>query len=142
MIMRLCKSFFKSSSYVLEFWGQSDWIWHCRIDLSRCVLCAVMSLYCLKLISLDFVLVLQCLVAITSSQPLVCFQKGKKQNSFLLDYKCLLESSPFEVISGLFSNNCFFPAQLWFSVCFFFFYVCGFFHLYKKFCYALLLFVF
>lgn len=106
---------------------------------------AVMSLRCLKSHFLFLLRFLQCLVAITASQAIVCFQKGKTKQ-FFTGLKCLLESSPFDVTSGLFfSNDCFFPAQVWFClfVVFFFPYVCGFlFHLYEKFCYALLLFVF
>lgn len=110
--------------------------------------CAVLSQYCV----LRFCF-LQCWVAITGSQARVCFKKKMKNKVVFYWIKMLIRiplPPPLDVTSGLFlGNNCFFssPGMVLFvclsSLSLSFSYVCDFlFHLYKKFCHALLLFVF
>lgn len=94
---------FKPFFLCFEFWGQSDWMWHCRVDRSQCVFCAVMSLYCLGQcwwVLLQFVLFffsLQCLVVNTGSPATVCFQKKKKKGEtkqFFTELKDAYQSPP------------------------------------------------
>lgn len=104
----------------MEFWGQSDWIWHCRIDLSRCVFCAVMSLYCLKLVLLLFRSPMFGCNYWLSSYSL--FSKRKNKIVFYWIKNAYFRILPF---LRLFGNNCFFPAPVWF--CLFFSMFVGFF---------------
>lgn len=146
---------FKPFFLCFAFWGQSDWMWHCRVDRSQCVFCAVMSLFCLEVTVVWFCyswffffsFSLQCLIVNTGSPATVCFQKKKKWRNRIVFYwikRCLLDPSPFRVSPGPFGNTAFLQPRCA-LLCFgSFFYVCVLlcFHLYGKFCYALLLFIF
>lgn len=113
------------------FWNSgdnlTDWIWHCRIDLSCYVYCAVMSWYLtvFKLFSffvrcVCLVWLLQCLVAITSSQIIFCFQKKAKQNSFLWNKILLIRILPFlRLPLGFLVIIAFLQPSCGFSVCLF-----------------------
>lgn len=132
---------FKPFFLCFEFWGQSDWMWHCRVDRSQCVFCAVMSLYCLGQcwwVLLQFVLffffspVFSCEYWLASYG---LFSKKKKKGEtkqFFTELKDAYQSPPPFGFSGPFGNNrflqprcaCFGLVPFSMFVFFFFFFIC------------------
>lgn len=153
VIARLCKAF---NSFVLN----SGTIWldvalQSRLK-SMCLLYCDVPVLSWSQCYVVFVILcsffpLQCFVVNTGSPATVCFQKKKKKRRnkivFYWIKRCLLEPFlPFRVFSGPLVMTAFLQPRcglVWFGLVPFSMFVFDFpFHLYGKFCYALLLFIF